>query len=141
MSRHPSGRFFGSICLLLVSAASCALSAADLGNVEPGALLGEPVSLTLQPAPIRLTGPRAMQQVVVTGRYVDGAVRDLTPFCTFSADTAGVAIVAPGGFVQPQKNGEGVLVVRAGPVSANVPVVVEGMDQPRAVSFRHEFIA
>src|SRR6516165_6329306 len=57
---------------------------------EPAArakLVGQPLALLVQPESITLNGPRAMQQLVVTGRYADGSVRDLTPFCEFGVES------------------------------------------------------
>src|SRR5262249_37333731 len=46
----------------------------------------------------------------------------------------------PGGFIQPQKDGNTVLVVQAGPQTVPVPVVVEKFGQPHPVSFRRDFV-
>ena len=35
-------------------------------------IVGQPVSLAVWPEIIRLSGPQAMQQIIVTGRYRDG---------------------------------------------------------------------
>src|SRR4051794_6360776 len=67
------------------------------------AFLGQPAALQVKPETILLNGPRAMQQVVVTGRYADGTIRDLTSFCDLSVEAADVATVSATGFVQPQK--------------------------------------
>jgi hypothetical protein len=82
-----------------------------------------------------------MQQLIVTGRYRDGSERDLTPFCSMKAGSSCVVTIGPGGFLQPQKNGRTMLLVRAGPSTARVPVVVTDFDKPQPVSFRHQFIA
>src|SRR5262249_29402509 len=86
-------------------------------------------------------GPRAMQQVVVTGRYADGTVRDLTPFCDLTIDAAEVASVTPSGFVQPRKTGVTAVTAKAGPLTAKAAVNVTDFDSPKPVSFRHEVIA
>src|SRR5262249_2088858 len=80
-------------------------------------------------------------QLVVTGRYSDGSERDLTPFTTLSAEVAGVVTIRPGGFLQAHKDGRTTLIIRAGPRTVRVPVVVTGCDKPQPVSFRREFIA
>ena len=38
-------------------------------QVDKSAFVGQPVSLVIQPESIRLAGPRAMRQILVTGRY------------------------------------------------------------------------
>jgi hypothetical protein len=111
------------------------------GEDEKAAVLGEPLSLVVQPEAIHLSGPRAMQQILVTGRHRDGAERDLTPFCTIRAEVAGIVTIAPGGFLQPQHDGRTTLVIQAGPQTAHIPVIVQYSDQPQPVSFRHDLIA
>ena len=103
-------------------------------------LVGKPSSLVVQPSSITLIGPKSTQQIVVTGAYPDGTVRDLTPFCEFSVDPPTLALVRTGGFVGPRQNGAGVLVVKAGAQTARVPVTVKEFDRPQPVSFRHEVI-
>src|SRR5262249_42253085 len=120
-------RFLLGVALILVAVSSSAVAA---GGGQPTALIGQPVSLVVQPDTIRLSGPRAMQQLVVTGRYSDGSERDLTPFTTLSAEVAGVVTIRPGGFLQAHKDGRTTLIIRAGPRTVRVPVVVTGCDKP-----------
>ena len=103
-------------------------------------VVGQPTRLEVLPALIALEGPRAAQQLVVTGRYADGTVRDLTPFSTFTAESADL-IDCGNGFVRGKKNGAGNVVVAAGGQSAKIPVTVQKFDQPRPVSFRNDVIA
>src|SRR5207244_2160541 len=99
------------------------------------------VSLMVWPETIRLAGPRAMRQVLVTGRYGDGSERDLTSFCDFRVEHPGLVKIGRGGFLQPQAAGETALVVQAGAQTAHVPVVVADFDKSQPVSFRRDFIA
>jgi hypothetical protein len=111
---------------------------------EPGArarLIGSPVAVMVEPDRVVLTGPRAVRQLVVTGRYADGTTRDLTPFCDATLPTPGPARVEDGGFLVSEKEGATTLVVRAGGQSALVPVIVRGHDLAQPISFRHELIA
>jgi hypothetical protein len=111
---------------------------------DPGAkaeLIGQPLSLIVQPETVVLTGPRDRQQIVVTGSYADGSVRDLTPFCEIELDAPDMVQAEDGGFLIPEKNGATALGVKAGGQTARVPVTVKGLDKPQPVSFRHEFIA
>jgi hypothetical protein len=126
---------------LLVLAGLCLTTTAVAGEAERAAVIGQPLSLSVRPETVRLSGPRAMQQLLVTGHYAGGIERDLTPFCLLNAETAGVVTVGPGGFLQPHKDGGTTLVVQAGNGTARVPVVVTGCDNPEPVSFRREFIA
>src|SRR5581483_12021349 len=73
----------GTLALLAIAATASAAPSAE----EKAAIIGQPTALIVHPAAITLNGPRAMQQIVVSGQYADGTVRDLTPFCEFSAET------------------------------------------------------
>ena len=70
----------------LVLASSAARAAIPADPAKRAAVVGKPAALQVQPAALTLTGPRAMQQIVVTARYADGEVRDVTPFCDFSVE-------------------------------------------------------
>jgi Protein of unknown function (DUF1553)/Protein of unknown function (DUF1549) len=102
--------------------------------------VGQPVSLIVQPPVITLDGPRSMQQVVVSGTYADGKVRDLTPFCEFTLESH-VGALDGTGFVIPRRNGSGALHAAVGGKTARIPLTVMHFDQPLPVSFRHELIA
>ncbi|MBI3862130.1 MAG: DUF1553 domain-containing protein [Planctomycetia bacterium] len=122
------------------TAASLAAGPADK-KTDKTAYIGQPVSLVVQPDSIRLAGPRAMRQVLVTGRYSDGIERDLTGSCDFTAEKPDVVKILRGGLLRPTAAGETALVIEAGGQSARVPVVVADLDKPQPVGFRHEFIA
>jgi hypothetical protein len=104
-------------------------------------VVGQPGSLVVEPATIALNGPRSMQQIVVTARYADGSIRDVTPFCDLSSESAAVATVEKGGFVLPRSSGATHLVVKAGGQTARVPVMVKDFDKEQPISFRHQVIA
>ena len=66
--------FWAGVILLL----GCVLPASAGVPTEAAArarLVGQPVALIVQPETITLSGPRAMQQVVVSGRYADGSLQ------------------------------------------------------------------
>src|SRR5258708_6246946 len=77
---------------------------------QRAALIGQPTALLVQPEALQLTGPRSRQQVIITGRYSDGSVRDLTTLSEFKC-ASGAATVATDGFVTPLKNGTTALLV------------------------------
>jgi hypothetical protein len=135
---HTASR--SALALALVLAAN-AHAAPPRDPAQKAQLIGQPTGLTVQPDSITLRGPLATQQFVVTGRYADGSVRDLTPFCGLTLEAAGIASVGRDGFLLPHRNGGTTLVVEAGPHVVRVPVVVKDMDQPAPVSFRHQLIA
>ena len=108
---------------------------------EQVAFIGQPISVVVHPETIRLSGPRAVQQILVTGRYADGSERDLTRVSVLKFESPDVAIISAAGFLQPQKTGQTALIVEAGGQTTRAAVVVEQFDQPQPVSFRHDFIA
>jgi hypothetical protein len=100
-----------------------------------------PEVLLVQPERVELSGPRAVRQLIVTGRYGDGSLRDLTALAGYQVEPAELADVTERGFFRPRQTGSGTLVVRLGPKTVTVPLAVRGPDQPEPVSFRHEVMA
>ena len=68
--------------------------------------VGSPAELVVSPprrSPWSARGRPA--QLVVTGKYADGTVRDLTTVATAKVEPAGVVEVQDGLFLRPKKNG------------------------------------
>src|SRR5262245_35030969 len=110
-----------------------ALSAAARATAQPGPgttpdLIGQPSAIVVQPSAVELVGPRARQQLVVTGKYADGSTRDLTQACLISSASPAVATVAPNGLVVPHKNGTTTVIVRAGGQSVQLIITVRDVD-------------
>lgn len=124
------------IALLLACTARAAVPSDAKARAE---LIGNPESVTVQPAAITLVGAKARHQLIVTGTSA-GVVRDLTPLCEIVAKSGDVVSVE-GGYLSPLKNGTTTLTVKAGGKSVEVPVTVQDMDKPSAASFRHDVIA
>src|SRR5262249_2679224 len=76
---------------LLLTAAPAAPAAVPADAQTRARVIGQPVALSVQPPTITLAGPKSMLQVLVTGRYADGSVRDLTHFCELALETTGLA--------------------------------------------------
>jgi len=137
-------RFLGR-AVLAICLAACALSGTRASVPDDTAvraqIIGRPTALVVQPQAITLSGPRAIQQIIVTGIYADGSMRDLTPFSTISAEPSGIAGLQPNGLVTPEKEGQTVIHIQAGGQAVSVPVRVTNVSKPEPVSFRHELIA
>ncbi len=101
-------------------------------------VVGHPVALTVTPSSIALNDERDWSQLVVTGNYQDGAVRDLTAFCDLACSPADLVTIDAGCLI-PRKTGAGRLLIRAGGRELTIPVVVRKEQRP--TSFRHELIA
>jgi hypothetical protein len=141
--------FFGSSCKMLgwlALGVSLLYSTSALASVPTDAetrkkVVGEPQSITVEPANIVLDGPRATLQPVITGRYADGSLRDLTQFCDITVENREALSLSGDRFLIPLKNGECTLILRAGSQTVRVPVKIQNLDAKQPVSFRHEVIA
>ncbi len=126
------------LCCLAAAAACADLPATPEARAKA---IGQPSALVIQPDRILLNGPRATQQLVISGRYADGNLRDLTHLADVSVEAADVIALDAERFLTARKNGTTNLVVKAGPHVVKVPVVVQNVAQPQPVSFRNEVIA
>ena len=97
--------------------------------------------MVVQPTQVNLTGPRDRQQLVVTAKYADGTVRDLTPACDFSCEAKDLVAIESSGFVAPKKSGTSSLVVKAGTHTVKVPITIKDFEKAQPISFRNNLIA
>jgi hypothetical protein len=104
-------------------------------------LVGTPVALIVQPASVTLNGPRDYQQLVVTGKFADGSIRDVTVGCDFSCEAKDLVGIEAGGFISPKKSGASSLLVKAGTQTVKVPVTIKDFEKTRPISFRNDVIA
>src|SRR5579883_2457388 len=96
--------------------------------------------LEVFPAQVRLFGPEAAQRLVVLGVATDGSKQDLTTEARLGVESGGCVAIEPDGTIRPIRDGQAVVVVRAGSRQARLPVDVQGAARPRTVSFRHEVV-
>ena len=108
---------------------------------ERAALIGAPTELIAAPAAITLTGPRDVQQLVVSAKYSNGQLRDVTTAVTATATPADIVEVGSDLFVKSKKNGTATITIRAGAKTTTVQVIVQDVEKPTPVSFRNEVIA
>src|SRR4051794_28584536 len=97
MSRHHT-RFRAAALLAAAFHATFAISA-------------PPVALEIDPAEVRLDGPRATCQLVVTGRTADGKLLDLT--ADAALDAGDLIAAEPHAFLKAAKDGSVQLTIRA----------------------------
>lgn len=134
--------------LVLLAAASVATALAmtciatpfHAAQPETGAV-EVPQRLSIQPGDVVLRHGRDRQQLVVTGEYVGGALRDVTRVVRYRAEPAHLVSISESGVVTPLANGTGTVTVELGSVRASVPLRVENVEQKPPISFRHEVIA
>jgi len=133
-----------TICTLLltagVSQAAKPATPAASDNVKSAAAVGAPTGLTLLPGSFTLQGPRARQQVIVTGKYGSDIVRDLTHLVKLASANPKVAKI-DGSIVLPVGNGQTVLLATVGNLTVAANVTVSKFDQPAPVSFKNEMLA
>ncbi len=103
-------------------------------------LIGQPTALIVEPKAIQLNGPRATQQIVVTGKYADGTLRDLTMVADITVEGDALLLDAER-FITAKKNGSANVVIKAGGQVAKIPATVQKFDLPQPVSFKNELIA
>lgn len=143
MRRVNSGPWGGLASWIAVSVLGVAYAEAPPapgGGPAPD-VVGEPAEIAFESPSVELQGPRAFQQLLVTGRYADGEVRDLTRSVEYSVAEAGVAGVDAKGVVRPTGDGETQVVARVAGREASCAVSVRGFEQPSPVHFHHEVIA
>src|ERR1700729_3497723 len=98
------------ICLCLALGVGCLVAATARSDVPtaPEArakVVGQPAGVVVQPEKITLNGPRATQQLVISGRYADGNLRDLTHFAEVTVEGADVVGIDAERFLTAKKNG------------------------------------
>jgi hypothetical protein len=108
---------------------------------EKQAFIGQPVRVTATPETVTLQGKHAAAQVLVSGHYADGSVRDLTHSVLVRVEPAEVVEVQEGLFLRPRRNGQATLLIQAAQHTLRVAITVQGMDQPAPVSFRRDVVA
>jgi hypothetical protein len=97
-------------------------------------------SLTILPNSIHLSGPNAVQRVVVEGTFSDGHQEDLTDKAKLSAFSSDIAHVSENGFVAPVADGKTTLRAAVGALQATAMVVVKGATAPFEWSFRNHVL-
>src|SRR5262245_287770 len=80
------------LVLIIGLAPLCAALRAYDAPQQPS-IVGSPIRLEVFPCTVNLVGPRSRMQLVVTGHYSDGSVRDLTRASQFATTAADVATV------------------------------------------------
>jgi hypothetical protein len=131
--------------ILVVFALAAAPVAAATASKAPQAKL---VQIRVEPGALELTGERDRARLVVTGRYSDGSVRDLTSAARLRSSQPEVARIETGAgegartpVVLPAGDGAATITASVpGVAPAVAQVSVKGSRKPEPVSFHHEVI-
>src|SRR5579859_4345648 len=119
--------------------------------LKKGAIEGVPgpklVSLRVSPEDeIFLTSPGQKQQLKVTGRYSDGAEKDLTSEVNYTANDADVVSVDAAGTITVRKSGETAVMVRSlgvvnvARVAVSLRPETPGYSKPKSFNFIDDYI-
>jgi hypothetical protein len=125
-------------CLGIVPPASAAAPEGKQKGAPPVPALQR---LRVEPAAVSLTGPRSMQQLVITGEYADGSLRDLTGSCELQVTPQDIAGLKVAGLVVPRKDGTATLTVKVAGLETRVPIAVKDYAKVQPVRFRNEVMA
>ena len=105
---------------------------------ESDASLASDASLTrvvLEPSNPIIFGANLTQTLIVTGKYTDGSLRDITRQASFTSSDPAVATVDPSGTVKSINNGVTWITAKVGRLSARQAIRVQLADHKRAISF------
>src|SRR5262245_10443600 len=91
--------------------------------------------IILEPSNPIIFGANLTQTLIVTGKYSDGSLRDLTRQASFTSSDPAVATIDLSGTVRAIKNGQAWITAKVGRLSARQAVRVRLADQKRAISF------
>ncbi len=130
--------------LLLLAAFSTAALRAGIPTdaAERAALIGQPTEIVVtQGAALTLSGPRDVSQVVVTAKYANGQLRDLTGVVEATSSAPDILAVGEGVFLRGKKNGVATVTIKAGGKTATIAVTVKDFEAAKPVSFRNDVIA
>ncbi len=106
-----------------------------LASVSPVAAQS---ALSIQPAEVKLSGPRDEQRLIVTARDVKGQLRDATREGKFASANVTVASVDAHGIVRPIADGRTTITIDVNGVKTSVPVAIEKAAADVPVSFTRE---
>lgn len=130
-----AGWLLTASALVLPGAASPAPGAS--ATAVPAARL---VGVRVEPERVELRGSNALQTILVTGRYSDGNLRDLTPQARLTPARPGLVEVR-GSQLRAQRDGEAMVTVAVpGAPAARLPVSVTETARPAPVSLRDDVI-
>jgi hypothetical protein len=91
--------------------------------------------------PLRLRGADARQQLLVTGQFSEGALRDYTHRVSYQSTPEGVVHVAANGLVIPLADGHASISVKTDDgATASVPVIVEGFKTLTPINFPNQIV-
>ena len=130
-----------SVLVFLLAFTPIVQAAPPVSPEDRATFIGAPTEVIISPSRVTLSGPRDVRQLVITGKYSDGTLRDLTPVVDAAPNVSDVVTIEEKLFIRGVKNGTATLTVKAGGKESKVVVTVEKLDELKPVSFRHDVMA
>jgi len=109
-------------------------------ETAPAVIVGKPAKITLEPSKLVLVGRRSRHQLLVTGTYAGGELRDLTSVARFTSSNPKVVVIESGR-AKPVGDGTARITAKIGSVAAAVDVVVKDTGKFIPVSFKIQTLA
>lgn len=103
-------------------------------------LAADPVSLVFETAEFTLGGPRAEQQLVITGTWADKEIRDATHAVELTSSDPKIVTIE-GTMARPTGDGTATITAKAGGATATAKVTVKNFTMPHPVSFKQDLLA
>lgn len=119
------------------------LTTAVLLALVAGAFAEKPASLQIEATgkpQLSLRGKDARQQLLVTGKLADGALRDFTHKASYQAAPAGIVSIDATGLVSALADGTATITATTDGVSSSFPVKVEGAGQNPPINFANQIV-
>ena len=99
-----------------------------------------PERLSIEPTGTVLDGRRASAQLIATGHFAGGAVRDLTHEASWTSADPSILTVHPGGRIEPRGDGQTEVRVRIGPSEQTTVVRVQSAQKTHPIEFANEVL-
>ncbi len=104
----------------------------------------EPVALTFErlgdDAELALVGGHSRAQLIVTAEYSDQNLQDVTRDCDYRVSDPAVVAVSDAGILKPLADGTAIITAAIGSVSADIPIQVSGVSNPRPIHFGNQVV-
>lgn len=104
------------------------------------AFADDPTSVVFETAEFTLSGQRAEQQLVITGKFAKDEVRDATHLVELTSSDAKIVRIE-NGIARPVGDGAATITAKAGGATATAKVTVKDMAMPHPVSFKTDTLA
>ena len=128
------------LSLALYTTGSYADAAKPQGLGDPGQLQSLRVEPNSENKGFMLNSRDARQQLLVTGVYSSGQLRDHTHKATFKSNPAGIVEIDSDGLVTPLKDGDVSVSVSSGGKTGTVKVKVTGISHQTPINFPNQIV-